>query len=132
MQNLKSYPISFNNNCRWEQLQKKAQHMLQQTALGVVGEPVASHYPAFIPAMLAAGFQSIKKQNEGTTIEPLLYAIHFRFGVNLVPVYDMEFAFPVTLDDGPRGFKTLLDAVRIVVDLTQRHAQFGMYTLAFT
>ena len=38
----------------------------------------------------------------------------------------MEFAFPLTIDDDQNGFDTLLKAVKIVVEETEKAARGGI------
>ena len=87
-----------------------------------------SRYPFLVPAYLAAGFKTIKAANPpgSPKLEELPYAIHFRYGLKYATVYDMEFAFPVSIDR-PDGFKTFLDAIDIVVTESEEAAKPGNF-----
>ena len=80
-------------------MKQKISDTLQHKVLGEVVNPVMSRYHTLTPALIASGFNLVELANPpGTTLEPLPYAIHFRYGISLGPAYDMEFGFPLNLD----------------------------------
>ena len=83
-------------------------------------------YPQLIPLIGANSLDIIRRNQEEEIHEELPHAIHFRYGITLAPVYDMEFAFPLTIDDDQNGFDTLLKAVKIVVEETEKAARGGI------
>ena len=107
-------------NHRWDQLKVKVQDTVQSMFAGELGSPLIGRYPFLVPAYLSTGFKMIKAADEPKLME-LPYAIHFRYGLKYATVYDMEFAFPVSIDK-PDGFKTFLDAIHFVVNELEKAA----------
>lgn len=97
---------------------------------GELGSPLIARYPFLTPAYLAAGFKAIKKENPPNEpkLETLPYAVHFRYGLKFAPVYDMEFAFPITLDDTEHGFDTFLNAIKFVITELEEASKPGEMT----
>ena len=106
-------------------------------AMRDIGSPALASAvgPMLVPAMLATGFKITKEAQPPDTLQELPFAIHFRYGISLAPVYDMEFAFPIILygnqTDVPKdvqldGIKKLLDAIQIVIEETQKSASKSM------
>ena len=112
--------------CSWDKLQQRISDTVQHIALDTVGSLTFERYPQLIPVIGANSLDIIRRNQEEKIHEELPYAIHFRYGITLAPVYDMEFAFPLTIDDDQNGFDTLLKAVKIVIEETERAAEGGI------
>ena len=88
---------------------------------GTVVIPLLSKLPCITPLFLTMGFQTIKQQYGGLQKEQVVkqpWAIHYRDGIDLSPVYDMEFAFPLDIGNPT----ALSNAVKTVVTLTEEYA----------
>ena len=87
-----------------------------------------ARYPFLTPAFLTTGLKAIKNQNPPNKpkLEILPYAVHFLYGFKYNPVYDMEFAFPVSVDDTEHGFDILLDAIRYVLSELEEASKPGI------
>ena len=94
--------------------------------LDTVGSTAIERYPQLIPLIGASSLDIIRKNQEEEVHEELPHAIHFRYGITLAPVYDMEFAFPLTIDGDQNGFDTLVKAVKIVVEEAEKAAKGGI------
>ena len=99
---------------------------LQHVMLDTISTRYLEQYPQLIPVFGANSIAIIKGGHEEEVHEEIPYAIHFRYGITLAPVYDMEFAFPLTLDDDQNGFDTLLKAVKFVVEEAEKAARGGI------
>ena len=67
------------------------------------------------------GFQTIKKQYGDLQPEQVVkqpWAVYYRDGIDLIPVYDMEFAFPLDISNPT----ALSNAVKTVVEITEEYA----------
>ena len=87
--------------------------------------------PGTIPVSLMVGFQLVKLQYGATQKEEVVrtpWAIHYRDGIDLMTVYDVEFAFPVDITNP----SNVHDAVRRVIDIVQDYAYNGMYIHVYT
>lgn len=109
--------------CSWDKILQKTTDTLQHIMLDTIGSTAIERYPQLIPMVGAQSLDIIKTGLEDEIHEELPHAIHFRFGITLAPVYDMEFAFPITLDDDKNGFDILLKAVKLVVEETEKAAK---------
>ena len=79
-------------------------------------------------SLFISGFQFVKRfYLPGTTYEPLPYAIHFHYGIDLAPVFDMEFVFPFNLHDDGSSYQTISQALKYVVEEAERHAKDRKY-----
>ena len=109
---------------RFKKLQQKIIDTVEHVGLDSLGTPLIKRYPAIIPAFVAGSFNLLKqRQPEGEIIEELPHAIHFRHGISEAPVYDMEFAFAFNLDDDGSSFEVVLEALRYVVEETEKEAK---------
>ena len=64
---------------------------------------------------------SRNQKEEKEIHETLPHAVHFRCGATRALVYDnMEFAFPLTINDDQNGFNTLLKAVKVVIEEAEK------------
>ena len=83
--------------------------------------PIIGKYPFLTPTLLSTGFGVVREQKKAKSgaVQPIPEAIHFRYGVDFTPIYDMEFAFSFNLDD----IDNLLQALRYVVELAGKKAQ---------
>lgn len=113
---------------RFEKLTQKFTDTLQHVILNEVGNPILERYPSLTPAIIGGGFQIVKRSYPpGTTYEPLPYAIHFRYGIGLAPVFDMEFGFPFNLYDDGSSYEKISQALKYVVEEAERHAKGKKY-----
>ena len=99
---------------------------LEHVMVKDIGSPAIERYPLLIPVLGSKSLDIIKRDQKDEIHEELPYAIHFRYGITLSPVYDMEFAFPLTIDDDQNGFDTLLKAVKTVVEEVEQAARGGI------
>ncbi len=51
------------------------------------------------------------------------WAVHYRDGIDLSYAYDMEFAFPIDIENP----QVLIDAIQVVIDHTEKYALDGAY-----
>jgi len=109
--------------CRWDKVRQKLRDTTQHVLLNATGSPLMANYPQFVPVVGGISLDLLKGNLSAQVHEELPYAVHFRYGVSIAPVYDMEFAFPLTLDDDEHGFDKLFEAVQYVVDETQKAAE---------
>ena len=113
-------------------MEKKLNETLQESAFGGVVNPILSRYPALTPAILSFGFKMTQDANPALPEKiPLPYAIHFRFGVSLATVYDMEFAFPFSIHNtDDHYFDNVLKAIDCVVthSETSAHGKSSLVT----
>ena len=117
---------------------------VKEVTMRDVGSPALANPfvgPFLVPAILATGFKMTKEAQPPDTLQELPFAIHFRYGVSLAPVYDMEFAFPITLyskeereaNNGANvtkskqieGIQKLLTAVHTVIETAKKWANGG-------
>lgn len=88
---------------------------------GAVIVPLISKLPGVTPLYLAMGFQMVKLQYgvlQPNQVVQQPWAVHYRDGLDLMPVYDMEFAFPLDINNPV----ALTDAVNTVVTITEQYA----------
>lgn len=75
--------------------------------------------------ILGLGFQALKLQY-GTLQEKEVvktpWAVHYRDGIDLMPVTDMEFAFPIDINNPIKAVK----AIHAVIDITKNYALKGI------
>ena len=107
-------------------MQQRTLETLQHIMLDTVGSSAIERYPQLIPVINAQSLNIVKTSLDEEVHEELPHAVHFRYGITLAPVYDMEFAFPLTIDDDQNGFDTLLTAVKIVVEEAEKAAKGGI------
>ena len=95
------------------------------TLLGSLGGsvivPLLGKLPCITPLFLTLGFQAIKLQYGELQPEQVVkqpWAVHYRDGIDLMPVYDMEFAFPVDINNPV----AITKAVKTVVMLTEEYS----------
>ena len=105
-------------------LQQKITDTVEHVALDTLVAPLIKRYPAIIPAFVAGSFNLFKQREpEGEIKQELPHAIHFRYGISEAPVYDMEFAFAFNLEDDGSSFEVVLEAMRYVVEETEKEAK---------
>ena len=69
------------------------------------------------------GFELLKMEY-GTQLKNVVrtpWAIHYRDGIDIMTVYDMEFAFPVNIKDP----KVLVQAIRRLIKIVEKYAAEG-------
>ena len=74
----------------------------------------------YIPFAVGAGFQGVKFQysQHGDEIVRTPWAVHYRDAIDLMTANDLEFAFPINIDNPTRAVK----AIREVVQITKKFA----------
>lgn len=75
------------------------------------------------PLQLMIGFEVLKLQY-GTQLQEVVrtpWAIHYLDGIDILTVYDMEFAFPVDIKDP----KVVVHAIRKLIRIVQKYAAEG-------
>ena len=101
----------------------KLEHYLKK--VGGVGKAIDRwiHHHAD-PILIYAGFHVARDQYYPVVgvCQDINHAIHYR-KINIVPVYDMEFAF--NCPDTDDGFYNACKAITKVVEIVQREAQKG-------
>ena len=117
---------------RIEKLNQKVLDTISGVPVGKYANPKRLHLGLLTPAIFANAHDLVKKTNSpGETYEQIPFGIHYRFGINLEPVYVMEFGFPLNLkDDNDPLYKNLIEAMRYVVELSENYAR-SKYMLAF-
>lgn len=78
------------------------------------------NFPDFTPFALGIGFEGVKFQysQQADEIVRTPWAVHFRDATSLMPVTDLEFAFPISIDFPIRA----VDAIRKVMEITKNFA----------
>ena len=90
---------------------------LVSTGFGrIVSKPLIKH-ETFVPSFLKAGFEMIKRFNSSSTFEPINKAIHYQSFIDILPVFDMEFAFNAT----PGTFREQAEAMKEVIKTTEEY-----------
>lgn len=115
--------LDINFSFRWNKLVQKVEDTAQHVMLNAIGSPLIERYPQFVPVLGSVSLDLLKQNIPAQLDEELPYAIHYRYGISLAPVYDMEFAFPINLDDDENGFQLLIEAVQFVVKEAQKEAE---------
>ena len=87
--------------------------------------PMLQHVPGIStpPVKLMIGFELLKLEY-GTQLKKVVrtpWAIHYRDGIDIMTVYDMEFAFPIDIKDP----QVLVHAIRILIDIVEKYAAEG-------
>ena len=89
--------------------------------MGLQGR-LMSKMPQTTPLMLTIAFQALKKRKDFyTEVVQMPWGVFFRDGLDFCRAYDMEFDFPLDIDNPV----IVLQAVKILKDLTRRYAQGG-------
>ena len=86
--------------------------------------------PSLTPFAVGIGFQGVKLQygKQADEIVRTPWAVHYRDGIDLMPVYDIEFAFPIDIDKPIVAVK----AIRAVLKITKDLASGGKYYYTMT
>ena len=66
-----------------------------------------------------AGFHEVKAQYGKYQADEVVrtpWAVHFRDAIGLMPVYDMEFAFPININNPIRAVMAIKKVVEITAD----------------
>ena len=99
---------------------------LSQGAMGLQGR-LMSKIPATTPLMLTIAFQSLRmKKNSYSEVVQMPWGVFFRDGLDFCRAYDMEFDFPLNIDNPDK----VIQAIKILKDLTRRYADGGKATHA--
>ena len=78
------------------------------------------------PLSLALGFKLLKFQYgdlQENEVVKIPWAVHYRDAIDLTYAYDMEFAFPIDIDNPV----ILTEASKTVIDLTKSYSENGKY-----
>ncbi len=96
---------------------------------GVLGNqllaPLYAAFPGMVPLGTTTGFNVVKKQYgewQKDEVVRIPWAVHFRDAIDLISVYDLEFCFPIDIDDPTKA----VQAVQAVIEITRRYAKRGM------
>ena len=87
--------------------------------------PAIKQYPSLTPVGLGLGFQALRFQYgdlQGDEVVRTPWAVHYRDAIDEMPVTDMEFAFPINIEDPKRA----VQAIQEVVNITKEYALKGM------
>lgn len=68
-----------------------------------------------VPSFMKTGFEMVKQFNADKRYEPINKAIHYQNFIEIMPVFDMEFAF----NAGPGTFPSQIEAIQHVIDITK-------------
>ena len=88
--------------------------------------PLVSNFPGASPFTLLFAFNEVKFQFgtlQGQEVVRTPWAVHYLDGIDLMPCYDMEFAFSIDI----KNPITLVKAVQKVVTTTRNYAKFGKF-----
>lgn len=89
-----------------------AVHSLGDSFVG----PYIQQHPAFSVINLNLGFQAMKFQYgslQGDEVVRTPWAVHYRDAIDLMPVYDMEFAFPIDINHPVLAIKAIYACVKV-------------------
>ncbi len=97
---------------------------------GVLGSqllaPLYEAFPGLVPLGVKTGFEVVKRQYGGdqqkNAVVRVPWAVHFRDAIDLISVYDLEFGFPIDIEDPQKA----VQAVRAVIDITTSYARKGI------
>ena len=104
----------------WSRLVDFASH----TGGKYVLAPMMQNLPGTTPLSVMIGYQLVKLQYGTLQEEEVVrtpWAVHYRDGIDLMTVYDVEFAFPTDINDP----ETAVRAMRKVVDIVKDYAYNG-------
>ena len=82
--------------------------------------------PDATPVSLMIGFELVKLQYGTFQKEEVVrtpWAVHYRDGIDIMTVYDLEFAFPININHPLAAVK----AIRKVIDIAENYAYKGIY-----
>ena len=91
--------------------------------------PMMHNLPGTTPASLMVGFELVKLQYGTFQKDEVVrtpWAVHYRDAIDIMRVYDVEFAFPVDI----KHPLVVVKAVRKVIDIVEDYAFNGMYIFA--
>lgn len=100
-------------------------------ALTVAKAVFGSMMNYFTPLTLSLGFKMLKFQYGTLQEEEVVkapWAVHYRDAIDMNYAYDLEFAFPIDINDP----SILNDAVKIVVDETTTFSSNGNWAISST
>ena len=86
--------------------------------------PLMRDIPTATPIALMIGFQAVKMQYGTLQADKVVrtpWAIHYRDAIDIMRVYDIEFAFPTDIKHPVLAVK----AVRKVIEITEKYAYEG-------
>ena len=101
---------------------------LASTGFGRIVSNHLKEHQTLIPSLLKAGFDLIRRFNEGTRFEPINKAIHYQSFIEILPVLDMEFAFNAC----PSTFSEQAQAMQIVVKECEKFYKQLKFPLSVT
>lgn len=86
---------------------------------GKILTPMFQNLPEITPYALKAGFHAVKLQYGTLMPDEVVrtpWAIHFRDAIDLMPVYDMEFAFPINIYNPIKAVMAIKKCVQITAE----------------
>ena len=91
----------------------------QQAGGQYILAPMMKNFPNSVPLSLMTGYQLVKMQYGTFQQEEVVrtpWAIHYRDGLDIMKVYDMEFAFPINITNPLLVVKAVRKLIEIVED----------------
>lgn len=129
----KCISVALPKSCSIDKLKQRICDTMEHKALGGIVNPVIAKCSLLTPAIMGSSLKTIKEKNPPeTTYEPMPFGIHFRYGITLGPVYDMEFGFPLCLEettDPDNPYKDdetidhLMEAMKYVVEESKKSSE---------
>ena len=104
----------------------RAIDVAQETAGKYALAPMMKVLPGSTPVSLMIGFELVKMQYGTAQKKKVVrtpWAIHYRDGIDITRVYDVEFAFPLNIKNPLKAVK----ALRKMADIVEDYAFEGMY-----
>ena len=89
--------------------------------------PLIDRFPESTPFALMFSFEGLKMQYgtlQGYEVVRTPWAIHYRDAIDVMPVYDVEFAFPINITNPELAVK----AIHAVITITRDYAKHGECT----
>ena len=103
----------------------------QETSGKYALAPMMKLLPGSTPVSLMIGFELVKRQYGTLQKEEVVrtpWAIHYRDGIDIMRVYDVEFAFPINIKHPLKA----VQALRKLIDIIEHYAfegnSYGMLT----
>ena len=93
-------------------------------ALGQYFSPFLQQRPDLTPLTSMHGYQLLRLQYGVLQPDEVVrtpWAIHYLDALDVMPVYDLEFAFPIDIDNPVAA----VEAIRKVVQITEEYAEGG-------
>ena len=92
--------------------------------------PLINRFPGSTPLALGASFEALKLQYgtlQGYEVVRTPWAIHYRDAIDVMPVYDVEFAFPIDIENPELAVR----AIHKVINITKQYAKQGQCTTIY-